>query len=125
VLLGSDGVFLGHLEDLYVRQDNLKPSRSALVLADSAADDDRGFLGQPVERLEQGVVLGLAEGGGLDEARAVAEEEEADLAAGAFVVDPAADFDVPVLMGADVLDVDPLHDAPNYKSRFPGGQIHV
>ena len=49
VLLGRDGIVLGDLEDLDILEAELKAARSALVLADAAADDERGFLGQIVE----------------------------------------------------------------------------
>ena len=60
---------------------------------------------------EQRMVLVGAEDRRLEDARPVPDEEEADLAARALVVDPAADLDVLVLVGRDVLDVNPFHDA--------------
>ena len=50
-----------------------------------------------------------AEDRGLKDARPVADEEEADFAARALVVDPAADLDVLVLVSGDVFDVNPFH----------------
>ncbi len=99
VLLERDRVFRGDLDDLELGHGQLVAARGALVLADPAPDDERGFLGQPVELLEEERVLLGAEGRRLDDPRAVADEEEADLADRALVVDPAADLDVLAVAG--------------------------
>ena len=59
-----------------------------------------------------GLIVSDEEGGRLDEARPVADEQEADLARGSFVIDPAADFDVLSVILRDVLDINPFHDGP-------------
>ncbi len=125
VLLERDRVLGGDLDDLDLLHGQLEAARGPLVLADSAPDDNRGLLGQPVELLEEERVLLGAEGGRLDDPRAVADEEEADLARRALVVDPAADLDVLAVVGGDVLDVDPFHSGPiigqTGPTRKPGG----
>ena len=45
----------------------------------------------------------------LENACAVADENEADLAARPLVIDPAADLDVLILVGRDVFNINPFH----------------
>ena len=111
VLLERDRIVLGHLDDLELGHGQLVAARGPLVRPDLAPDDERGFLGQAVELLEEGRILLGAEGRRLDDARAVAHEEEANLARRALVIDPAADLDVLSVVSRDVFDINPFHNA--------------
>jgi len=79
------------------------------IFADPASDDERRFLSQFVEFPEEGMVLIRAEDRRLENARAVADKDKADLAARALVIDPAADLDLLVLVSRDVFNINPFH----------------
>ena len=106
VLLRRDRVVVRLADDLERLDVDLVAARRALVGARRAGDDDRGFLRQMIGGLEHLVADRGLRHHRLDEAGAVAERQEVDLAARPAVVQPALDGDFLALVLADVFDVD-------------------
>ena len=88
VLLRRDRVVVRLADDLEALDVDLVAARRPLVGARRAGDDDRRFLRQVIGRLEQLVADRGLRHHRLDEAGAVAEDQEMDLAARAAVVQP-------------------------------------
>src|SRR5262249_19691958 len=109
VLLRRDREVVRLADDAQRLDVDLVSARRALVGARGARGDDRGFLGQVVGRLEQLVADRRLRHDGLDEARAVAQDQEMDLAARAAVVEPPLDGDLFALVPPDVFYVDVSH----------------
>ncbi len=109
VLLRRDRVVVRGADDLEPLDVDLVAARRALVGARGAGDDDRGFLRQVIGGLEQLLADRRLRHHRLDEAGAVADGEEMDLAARAAVVQPPLDGDLLAFVLADVFDVDVAH----------------
>ncbi len=107
VLFGRDriGVGLGHaLHDLDVRDVEFVAAGGALVGADFAFDDDARFLREALDGVEDFRRDGVLRDYALDDADAVAELGEKELAAFAEVVEPSADGDGLAFVLADFCD---------------------
>ena len=106
VLLRRDRVIVrlaDHLEALDV---DLETGRRTLVGARDADDDDRCLLREVVGQLEQIVANRRPGHDRLNEAGAVAQDQEMDLAARSAIVQPPLDGDLFAFVPADVFDVD-------------------
>ena len=106
VLLRRDRVVVRLADDLVVLDVDLVAARRPLVRPGRAGDDDGGFLGEVIRRLERLVADRGFRHDRLDEAGAVPQNQEVDLAARAAVVQPPLDRDLLPVVRADVLDVD-------------------
>ena len=106
VLLRRDRVVVRRADDLEALDVDLVAARRALVGARRAGDDDRRFLRQMVGGLEQLLADRGLRHHRLDEAGAVADDQEMDLAARSAVVQPPLDGDLFAFVLADVFDVD-------------------
>ena len=106
VLLRRDGVVVRLADDLEALDVDLVSARRARVRTRRAGHHDRRFLRQMIGGLEDLLAHGGLRHHRLDEARAVAEDEEMDLAARAAVMEPPFDGDLLALVPADVFDVD-------------------
>jgi hypothetical protein len=85
------------LDDLQILDADFEPAGDAgraLIFADGAGDDDRRFLRQFGDSLEEFGRQVTFEGDALDEARAIAHEQKDQLALVCAVVDPALEDDV-------------------------------
>ncbi len=108
VLLLGDGVALGVLDDLQVGDRQLVAAGGPRVGPHHAAHADRGLLAQLAE---PGVALrveGVGPDDALEDAGAVAQQQEGHLAAGPEVVDPPGQVDLLVDVAADGGDGDPV-----------------
>jgi hypothetical protein len=94
VLLRRDGVALDALQDLCVGHVDLEAAGGAFVRAHRAAHGDGRLLTEMVERVPDFGRDRLLEHDALDDARAVAQLREHELAARTCVVEPAADVDL-------------------------------
>ena len=88
VLLGSDGVFFGDGHEFHMGKCDFVAARGALVGVHCAAHDERRLLRHAVDGLEDHFADVGQRGDALDDAGAVANDDEADLARGAFVIQP-------------------------------------
>ena len=115
VLLRADRIVLGDLVQNHRPELHLVAARGAFVPADRPAHLEGRLLGRLLAGLEDsGRDLGL-EGHGLQITRAVAHDQEYQLALLAFVVQPALDPDVTALVGADRPDSRRLHSLSGEK----------
>ena len=107
VFLRRDGVVvrLGH-DDVHRRDVDLVAALCPRVRARGAGHHQRRFLREMVGGLEDLVADRGLRHHGLDEARAVTNRQEVDLAARAFVVEPALERDLFAGVLADVFNVD-------------------
>ena len=104
VLLRRDGVHLGPMYDPQVLHAQLVADGGPGVGTDLAAHDDGRLLGQLPATLEELRGHIALEDDALDDAGAVADLQEVELAAGATVVDPAAQLHALALPGRDLGD---------------------
>ncbi len=107
VLLGRDGiriVGIDALQNLRIADVHFVSAGSALIGPHLAGDDHAGFLGQPLDRLEQFGRDGVLGDDALNNAAAVAENREQQFAALAQVVEPAANGDGLTFVLADFAD---------------------
>ena len=96
VIFGRDGIRIGFgdaLNDLDVRDIELVAAGSTLVSADLAFDDDARFLRQALDGVEDFGRDGVLRDYSLNDAAAVAELGEEELAAFAEVVEPSSNGD--------------------------------
>src|SRR4051794_30581762 len=93
VLLGTDGVVLGDLQDLKALAIELDPALGALVLTDLAGQYYRRFLGQLIELFEGRIGNVTLYPDDLDDPRTVAHQKEADFSGAALVINPSAKRD--------------------------------
>ena len=109
VLFRRDRVVGRAGDDLERRDVELVATGRPAVGADRALDDHGAFLREVVGFREELIADGGLRHDGLDEARAVTELQEVQLAARASVRQPAFDRDVLAVVLSDVLDVDVHH----------------
>jgi hypothetical protein len=105
VIFGGDGIGIGFgdaLEDLDVRHVEFVAAGSAFVGADFAFYDHTRFLGEAFDGVEDFGRDGVFWDDALDDAAAVAELGEEELAAFAKVVEPSANGDGLAFVGADL-----------------------
>ena len=105
VLLRRDRIVVRFVDDLEAAGDHLVAAGRALLGLHRAGDDDRALLAQVIGRLERRFVDVLLAHHDLEEAGAVADDEEVDLAARSAVVQPALDGDGLADVLADLVDV--------------------
>jgi hypothetical protein len=90
-------VSLGGLNDLQMPDTyfvSARDARGASVLPDNARDDDGGFLGNAHDRVKQCFIQIPLEGNALDEAGAIPDEQETELAFIGPAVNPTSDDDI-------------------------------
>ena len=90
VRLGRDRVALGRGDDLGIRYGHLVAADAALVGPDGPGHRQRRLLAEPLELLEELIRHLALFDDALAQARAVADDQKQDLAAGPAVVQPAA-----------------------------------
>ena len=105
VFLRGDRVVVRLANDLEVPDVDLVAARGALVGARGAGDDDRRLLREMVGGLEQLLADRGLRHHRLNEAAAVAHDQEMDLAARSTIVQPALDGDFLAFVLADLIDV--------------------
>ena len=89
VFFGGDGVILGHLQNFQVLYAQFISQRGAFVLAYGSGNKDRRFLGYFVAQFKLFGGNVPFKHNALNNAAAVAQLQEMQFAAGAFVVQPA------------------------------------
>src|SRR6185295_7097917 len=94
VLLGSDRVVLGEMEDLEALALDLDAGGRALVRLDEAGDANRRFLRHALDLRPFRLGHVVTSGHSLHGAAGRAHLQEGDLAAGALVVDPSRELDL-------------------------------
>ena len=105
MLLRRDRVVVGLADHLEALDVDFEPPRRAAVGARGPGRDDGRFLRQVVGPLELLVADRSLGNHRLDEAGAVAQDEEVDLAARTAIVQPPLDGDLFAGMAADIFDV--------------------
>ena len=110
-----DRVILGELHDVDAFERYLVAPRGSPILAHSAADDDRRFLRQNADAVPALLIDVLFCRNDLDDASAIADQQERDLAAGSLVVDPATQRDDVTGVSSQILDVDDLLHSPSLR----------
>jgi len=105
VFLGGDGIILGHLQNLQGPDRKLIAGRRPFVLPHHSPDDDGRFLGDLLPQFE-GLLIHLVPGHHpLDNAGAVPDLQEVDLARGPLVVQPALEGDLAAYLLTDIGDI--------------------
>jgi hypothetical protein len=102
VLFWRDRVFVGFSMNLYARHVDLESTLGALVCANRAGHGQGSLLGEMIGTRERLIADRGFRHHRLDEARAVADDEEVDLSTGAAVVQPTVDRDLLPFMPGDV-----------------------
>src|SRR5262249_16515995 len=123
-LLRCDRIVLCLRHDLERRDVDLVAAWRARVGAGRAVDDDGALLREMIRAGERLVAHRLLRHDALDEAGAVAQRQEVDLAARPLVVQPSAQADGLALVPCDVFDVSELcHRVVSF--RLEGGSYKV
>ena len=104
--LGVIGYSSAMRHEFDVRKREFVAAGGAFVGADGAGDDERRLLRHAVDGFEDLLADVGQRRDALHDAGAVADDDETDLARGAFVIQPALDRDCTAIVSADVFNID-------------------